>query len=47
MSFPLRRRSVIATPEMASYLLTRSEGTIGEPAQAAYHWKRAQQDAES
>ena len=29
-SFPLRRRSVIATPQMAQYLLTRSEGTIGE-----------------
>ncbi len=29
-SFPLRRRSPIATPEMARYLLTRSEGTIGE-----------------
>ena len=29
-SFPLRRPSRIATPEMASYLLTRSEGTIGE-----------------
>ena len=29
-SFPLRRPSAIATPEMASYLLTRSEGTIGE-----------------
>ena len=29
-SFPLRRRSTIATPEMAQYLLTRSEGTIGE-----------------
>lgn len=29
-SFPLRRPSPIATPEMASYLLTRSEGTIGE-----------------
>jgi hypothetical protein len=29
-SFPLRRPSHIATPEMASYLLTRSEGTIGE-----------------
>ena len=28
-SFPLRRRSHIATPEMARYLLTRSEGTIG------------------
>ncbi|MGH3966140.1 MAG: TniB family NTP-binding protein, partial [Pseudonocardiaceae bacterium] len=29
-SFPLRRPSVIATPEMAEYLLTRCEGTIGE-----------------
>jgi Bacterial TniB protein len=29
-SFPLRRPSAIATEEMASYLLTRSEGTIGE-----------------
>ncbi len=29
-SFPLRRASRIATTEMASYLLTRSEGTIGE-----------------
>ncbi len=29
-SFPLRRRSGIATGEMARYLLTRSEGTIGE-----------------
>jgi hypothetical protein len=29
-SFPLRRPSPIATPEMAGYLLTRSEGTIGE-----------------
>lgn len=29
-SFPLRRPSPIATPEMATYLLTRSEGTIGE-----------------
>jgi hypothetical protein len=29
-SFPLRRPSAIATPEMAQYLLTRSEGTIGE-----------------
>jgi hypothetical protein len=28
-SFPLRRPSPIANPEMASYLLTRSEGTIG------------------
>ncbi|MGG7655408.1 TniB family NTP-binding protein [Kocuria rosea] len=29
-SFPLRRPSPIATPEMTRYLLTRSEGTIGE-----------------
>jgi hypothetical protein len=29
-SFPLRRPSAIATPEMTDYLLTRSEGTIGE-----------------
>jgi hypothetical protein len=29
-SFPLRRSSPIATAEMAGYLLTRSEGTIGE-----------------
>jgi hypothetical protein len=29
-SFPLRRPSPIATTEMATYLLTRSEGTIGE-----------------
>jgi hypothetical protein len=29
-SFPLRRPSPIATPAMAQYLLTRSEGTIGE-----------------
>lgn len=29
-SFPLRRPSSIATPEMARYLLTRCEGTIGE-----------------
>lgn len=29
-SFPLRCPSPIATPEMATYLLTRSEGTIGE-----------------
>ncbi|MFC6581406.1 TniB family NTP-binding protein [Planomonospora parontospora] len=29
-SFPLRRPSAISTPEMAEYLLTRSEGTIGE-----------------
>ncbi len=28
--FPLRRRSEIATPDMARYLLTRSEGTLGE-----------------
>lgn len=28
--FPLCRRSYIATPDMARYLLTRSEGTIGE-----------------
>lgn len=32
-SFPLRRPSSIATAEMAAYLLTRSEGTIGELAQ--------------
>lgn len=32
-SFPLRRPSAIATEEMATYLLTRSEGTIGELAQ--------------
>lgn len=32
-SFPLRRPSPIATTEMARYLLTRSEGTIGELAQ--------------
>ena len=29
-AFPLRNRSNIATPEMGRYLLTRSEGTIGE-----------------
>lgn len=29
-SLPLRRRSTIATPDTARYLLTRSEGTIGE-----------------
>src|SRR6185295_3375984 len=29
-SFPLRRPSRIASTEMATYLLTRSEGTIGE-----------------
>ena len=29
-SFPLRRPSVLHTPEMASYILTRTEGTIGE-----------------
>ncbi|WP_067603832.1 TniB family NTP-binding protein [Nocardiopsis listeri] len=29
-SFPLRRPSPIASAEMATYLLTRSEGTIGE-----------------
>lgn len=29
-AFPLRCRSTIATEEMARYLLTRSEGTIGE-----------------
>ena len=29
-SFPLRRPSPIATPQMARYLLTRCEGTIGE-----------------
>jgi len=29
-SFPLRRERRIATTEMAAYLLTRSEGTIGE-----------------
>lgn len=31
-SFPLRSRSDIATVDMARYLLTRSEGTIGEMA---------------
>jgi Bacterial TniB protein len=29
-SFPLRQRSDIANPDMARYLLARSEGTIGE-----------------
>ncbi|MGP3961774.1 TniB family NTP-binding protein [Nonomuraea sp. 3N208] len=29
-AFPLRRPSYLATPEMTEYLLTRSEGTIGE-----------------
>lgn len=29
-ALPLRRRSIIASPNMARYLLTRSEGTIGE-----------------
>ena len=29
-AFPLRRRSALATPEMARYVLARSEGTIGE-----------------
>jgi hypothetical protein len=29
-SLPLRRPSPIATPDMARYLLTRSEGAIGE-----------------
>jgi hypothetical protein len=29
-SFPLRRRSEPATPELARYILVRSEGTIGE-----------------
>jgi len=29
-SLPLRRHSAIATPDMARYLLARSEGTIGE-----------------
>lgn len=29
-SFPLQCRSLIATPDMARYLLARSEGTIGE-----------------
>ncbi|WP_342028990.1 hypothetical protein [Arthrobacter crystallopoietes] len=28
-SFPLRTRSNLATDDMARYLLTRSEGTIG------------------
>lgn len=32
-AFPLRYPSPIATPDMARYLLTRSEGTIGELAQ--------------
>lgn len=32
-AFPLRRPSNIGTPDMARYLLTRSEGTIGELAQ--------------
>lgn len=32
-AFALRRPSHIATPDMARYLLTRSEGTIGELAQ--------------
>lgn len=32
-AFPLRRPSGIGTPDMARYLLTRSEGTIGELAQ--------------
>jgi flagellar biosynthesis protein FliR len=31
-SLPLRHHSPIATPDMALYLLTRSEGTIGEMA---------------
>lgn len=31
-SFPLRRPSELCSPEMASYLLTRTEGTIGEMA---------------
>lgn len=31
-AFPLRRRSSISSPDMARYLLTRSEGTIGEMA---------------
>lgn len=30
VSLPLRRRSEIAHPDMARYILTRSEGTIGE-----------------
>jgi hypothetical protein len=29
-SFPLRRRSELATPDLARYVLARSEGTIGE-----------------
>lgn len=29
-SLPLRQHSSIAAPDMARYLLTRSEGTIGE-----------------
>lgn len=29
-AFPLQRRSLISSPDMARYLLTRSEGTIGE-----------------
>ena len=29
-TIPLRRPSQLATPEMTAYLLTRSEGTIGE-----------------
>ncbi|MBV8611562.1 MAG: TniB family NTP-binding protein, partial [Singulisphaera sp.] len=29
-AFPLRRRSELATPDMARYILARSEGTIGE-----------------
>jgi hypothetical protein len=29
-AFPLRRRSELATPDMARYVLARSEGTIGE-----------------
>jgi hypothetical protein len=32
-SFPLRRRSVLSSVEMAKYVLDRSEGTIGEIAQ--------------
>jgi putative transposase len=32
-SFPLRHASPITTPEMADYLIDRSEGTIGELAQ--------------
>ncbi len=31
-SFPLRRPSQLVSPEMASYILTRTEGTIGEMA---------------